>query len=825
MNGRRIFGIFGKVILPVGCVLLCLTLLGAQQSSTKPTDNAAAANHDHATADHVKTEGPDHHASAGANHAKAAPARMSDAASLELPHVTWSDDGGGPDNSHYVDFKQITKANVGKLQVAWAYPSNDTISYVWNPLIVGNVMYVLARNDSLVALDATTGKEIWVHEQLQGIEPRGINYWESKDHTDKRLIFARAGFLEEINAATGKSILTFGTDGIVDLHVGLGRYSTGGPLGRIQSNNPGKIFENLLIEGSATGEGFMSPPGDFRAYNVITGALVWQFHTIPHPGEYGYDQWPKDAWRYAGGANTWGEITIDAKRGIAYFPTGSATYDFYGADRAGNDLYGDCLIALDARTGKRLWYYQTVHHDLWDYDNTAAPQLITIEHNDKKIDAVAMAGKTGFLYVFDRVTGKPIWPIVERPVAKSDMPGEHASPTQPFPTAPPPFGVQKFTAADIDPYILTPEERQHWTDVVSEARNEGLFTPPSMRDTVQMPGNEGGANWGTTAADPAKGMVFVMTLNQPAILKMSDKVPGRAGGNARPVAGSAVQGRAIYLASCQGCHGADLKGNTTYPSLVGITDRMDLDTVRSTVNGGRGPMPAFSPEINEADMNALLAYLANPAAANGGEGSGGRGAVAEAPAKDLGGPVVASGGTPAGRIMVAAAAATRGMTSYGGMAGPPYPGGVDAPAERYYTGYNIQGNIIKPPYATLTAYDLNKGTIKWQVPVGDDLRAVRDGAHNTGAIDIRVGMVTTSTGLIFMAGGDMKIRAYDENTGEVLWTAPLPGQSQGIPSMYAVGGKQYLIVNATSAPGGHAQAAATGLPRGYIAFALPDATQ
>lgn len=800
MNTRKIRGVFGKIVLPAVCVLLCLKFLGAQQSPKKPSNTAVSV-----------------------SHVKPAHAQMSDVSLGQTPHTTWSDDGGGPDNSHYVDFSQITKANVSELKVAWAYPSNDTISYVWNPLIVGNVMYVLARNDSLVALDATTGKEIWVHEALQGIEPRGINYWESKDHTDKRLIFARAGLLEEINAATGKSILTFGTDGIVDLHVGLGRYSTSGPLGRIQSNNPGKIFEDLLIEGSATGEGYMSPPGDLRAYNAITGALVWQFHTIPHPGEYGYDKWPKDAWKYAGGANTWGEITIDTKRGIAYFPTGSATYDFYGADRLGPDIYGDCLIALDARTGKKLWYFQNVHHDLWDYDNTAAPQLITIEHNGEKVDAVAMAGKTGFLYVFDRVTGKPIWPILERPVPKSDMPGEQASPTQPVPTAPPPFAVQKFTADDIDPYILTPEERQHWTEVVSESRNEGIFTPPSMRDTVQMPGNEGGANWGTTAADPAKGLVYVMTLNQPAILKMSDQMPGRPGAaSARPVTGSAAQGRVIYVANCQGCHGADLKGNTTYPSLIGITDRMDLDTVRSTVNGGRGPMPAFSPEINEADMNALLAYLANPAAANTGAGRAGRGAAQEAPAKDLGGPVVASGGTPAGRIMTAAVAATRGLTAYGGMGGPPYPDGVDAPDIRYYTGYNIQGNIIKPPYATLTAYDLNKGTIKWQVPVGDDMRAVRDGAHNTGAIDIRVGMVTTSTGLIFMAGGDMKIRAYDEDTGEVLWTAQLPGQSQGIPAMYEVDGKQYLIVDATSAPGGHAQAATTDVPRGYIAFALPD---
>jgi len=733
-------------------------------------------------------------------------------------HKVWTDNGGGPDNSHYVELTQITKANVGQLDVAWSYPSNDTISYVWNPLIVGNVMYVLARNNSLVALDATTGKEIWIHEALQGIAPRGINYWESKDHKDRRLIFQKNGYLEEIDANTGKSILSFGTEGIVNLHEGLGRYPTSGPLGRIQSNNPGKIFENLLLEGSATGEGFLSPPGDLRAYDVITGALVWQFHTIPHPGEYGYDTWTKNAWRYAGGANTWGEITVDETRGIAYFPTGSATYDFYGADRIGINLFGDCLLALDARTGKRLWHFQTVHHDLWDYDNTSAPQLITVRHDGKKVDAVALAGKTGFLYVFDRVTGKPLWPIEERPVPKSDMPGEQAWPTQPFPTAPPAFAVQKFVADDVNPYILTAEERAHWRQVVDSARNEGMYTPPSMKETVNMPGNQGGSNWGTTASNPTNGTVYVMCVNEPAILKMSSEMPSRGGG-ARAAVGSAVQGRAIYEQNCQGCHGADLRGNGSYPSLIDITMRVGADTVRSTVSGGKGPMPAFSADIKEAGMDALLAYLTNPSAA--GVGRGGTGAqTGNAP---LGGPVVLFPRTPAGKIMAAAGAGVRGNSPYGSMGGPPYPEGLDVPANRYYTGYNIMGNIIKPPYTTLTAYDLNKGTIKWQVPVGDDLRALREGVHGTGAIGIRVGMVTTSTGLIFLAGGDMKIRAYDEETGQVLWTAKLPGQSQGIPAMYETGGRQYLIVNATVAPGARAPAAdaSSAQPRGYIAFALP----
>jgi quinoprotein glucose dehydrogenase len=736
---------------------------------------------------------------------------------LSVPdHKAWIDYGGGPDNSHYLDLKQITKANVGRLSVAWTYPSSDTISYVWNPLIVGNVMYVLARNNSLVALDATSGKEIWIHEALQGIAPRGINYWESEDHQDRRLIFQKNGFLEEIDAKTGKSILTFGMQGLVDLHQGLDRYPTSGPLGRIQSNNPGKIFGNLLLEGSATGEGFLSPPGDLRAYNVITGALVWQFHTIPHPGEYGYDTWKKDAWRYVGGANTWGEITVDEKRGIAYFPTGSATYDFYGADRIGADLFGDCLLALDARTGKRLWHYQTVHHDLWDYDNTSAPQLITVTHDGKKVDAVAMAGKTGYLYVFDRVTGKPLWPIEERPVPRSDMPGEQAWPTQPFPTAPPAFAMQTFTADDINPYILTPEERAHWKQLVQDARNEGMYTPPAMKDTVNIPGNQGGSNWGTTAANPSKGIVYVMNLNEPAMLKMSADAPMRRGGGAggRAVVGSVMQGKAIYERNCQGCHGADLRGNGDYPSLIDITSRVGSDTVRSTVSGGRGPMPAFGSDIKGADMDSLLAYLASPGARTG---------DAQEADKQVSGPIVGSGGAPAGRSLAAAVAAARTASLYGAMDGPPYPEGLDVPANRYYTDYNIMGNIIKPPYSTLVAYDLNKGTIKWQVPVGDDLRALREGVHGTGAIGIRVGMLTTSAGLIFMAGGDMSVRAYDEETGQVLWTAKLPGQSEGIPAMYEAGGRQYLVVNASVARGGQRSATDTNptQPRGYVAFALP----
>ena len=358
-------------------------------------------------------------------------------------HTTWSDYEGGVDSAQYSALTQINKSNVNQLRQVWFYSAAGSSRFECSPIIVDNVMYVVGRNNNVAALDAATGRELWVHDNgnARSVTLRGINYWESKDRKDRRLFFATNNVLHAIDARTGNLVESFGDHGNVDLREGLGRDPK--TIREIQSGTPGRVFENLLILGSATGEAYGSPPGDIRAYDVRDGKLVWIFHTVPHPGEMGYDTWPQDAWKYVGGTNDWGGITIDEKRGIAYFPTGSPTYDFYGADRQGANLFSDCLLALDARTGKYLWHYQIVHHDLWDYDLTTAPKLVTIRHNGELIDAIAQPGKTGFLYVFDRVTGKPVWPIEERPVPKSDMAGEHAWPTQPFPTAPPPFADAK----------------------------------------------------------------------------------------------------------------------------------------------------------------------------------------------------------------------------------------------------------------------------------------------------------------------------------------------------------------------------------------------
>ena len=443
--------------------------------------------------------------------------------------ATWSQYLGGADSSQYSSLKQINKSNVKRLEVAWMYPTGPG-TYTFDPMVVDGVMYVLAQKNAIVALDAATGKELWVHPNVGAVGARGMNYWESKDKSDRRLFFINAGFLTAIDARTGQTINSFGDNGRTDLRIGLDR-DPGRPL---QTSNPGRIFENLIITPLPAGNAsYDSTPADIHAYDVVTGKLVWMFHVVPHPGEFGYDTWPPEAWKTVGGVHNWNEMTVDEKRGIAYIPLGTARYDFYGANRKGNDLFGNSLLALDARTGKRLWHYQLVHHDLWDYDLPVAPKLLTVKHDGKNVDVVAQATKFGFLYVFNRVTGEPLWPIEERPVPQSDVPGEWSSPTQPFPTKPPPFARQSFTAKDIDPFA-TEEEQSAIRELLQNSRNEGLFTPPSFRGSISAPGHNGGANWGMVAVDPTKGFLYVISKEHPTLDKLVLPGQGRRGGRGGP---------------------------------------------------------------------------------------------------------------------------------------------------------------------------------------------------------------------------------------------------------------------------------------------------
>jgi quinoprotein glucose dehydrogenase len=712
-----------------------------------------------------------------------------------LPYTTWSDYGGSADSMQYSALKQITKSNVGQLQRAWFYPVPDRRgSFGFNPLIVDDVMYVLGQKNSITALHAATGTVIWTHVPDGGSPgARGINYWENADRSDRRLIFGVGATLREIDARTGNTITGFGDNGRVNMRLGDVR-PLGGPSG-----TAGRVFENLFLTGSVTGETYGSPPGDLRAFDVVTGRLVWTFHTIPHPGDFGYDTWPEGAYKWAGGVNAWGEISIDKARGIAYFPLGSPTHDSYGGDRPGNNLFGNSLVALDARTGKRLWHFQTVHHDTWDYDLTTGPKLLTVRHNGKPVDVVAQATKTGFVFVFDRVTGAPLWPIEERPVPPSDVRGEALSPTQPYPTKPPPFARQEVGLEDLNPYLDEPEY-ERVRDAIRNARNEGLFTPQTLsREQLSTPGEFGGSNWGGAAGDPSTGWLYVRSTDTPALHKL--RVPGvwvaafSSGVGNTP----AARGRAVYQNYCEACHGqATGDGIHAYggAALINVA-ALDADRIKTIVRAGAGAMPAHGEAmINGEQMDWLLTYLKDPAAANAG---------ATALSVQSGASAQPNPTLPF----------IEGLTRYTGPLGSMFHASNGLP-------------VMSPPWASLVAYDLNEGVIKWRMPLGIVRALAAKGITNTGnsVRAYRNGIVATAGGLIFVGtNGDGYVRAFDKDTGKVMWEYDLKANPEGIPSVYEVDGRQYVAFcasyYASLDPGNVSTFQGTVENQGYYVFALP----
>lgn len=700
-------------------------------------------------------------------------------------HIDWPVFGGSADQSRYVDYGAITPANVQQLAVAWTYPVTDGNIYQFSPVIAGGLMYVLAKDNSLVALDAGTGRELWSKPGFGGIARRGINYWQSADGTDRRLLVTAGDRLLALDARTGDSIAGFGVQGKVDLREGLGRDPES--VRRVQGASPGAIFEDLILLGSSPGEGYLAPPGHLRAYNVVTGKLAWTFHTIPQPGEYGYDTWPKDAWRYAGGANNWGEITIDAARGIAYFPLGSPTYDYYGADRHGANLFGNCLLALDARTGKRLWHFQTVHHDLWDYDLTAAPQLLEVNRRGRRIAAVAQATKHGFLFVFDRVSGEPLFDIEERAVPASTMPGEQAWPTQPFPVGLPVTARQKLGPDDVTSVFLSAGERSAWQARIAGARS-GLFLPLSEVETIAVPGGVGGTNWGNTAADPKRGILYVMNQDFPSFYRLEKEeraATAPAAGTQQFTRAQINTGETAYKLYCQVCHGGDRQGGNNGPGLLTLQGKVTFDELHRIVTRGQNRMPA-QPHIDDATVTALLAFL-----------SGGK------------------------------------VPSF--FVGAEYPAGVEAPPVQYRTDYGLSApHIMAPPWSTLMAVDLNTGRLLWKVPLGQDQEAAALGLNGTGVPrgTQRNGMIVTATGLVFSTAKDGRIYAFDARSGRVLWSGELPMGTEGLPAMYVLDGRQYLVVNATTpltwGPKSRESGIGSALPAGkggYVVFALPQAAE
>jgi quinoprotein glucose dehydrogenase len=435
----------------------------------------------------------------------------------------WLATGSDRGNTRYSALSQIARDNVANLRVAWTYrtgdlPAGGSGQMQATPIIVDGILYTSTPALAVVALRADSGTLLWRFEPPVGRSRgpswaqvnRGVVYWASGD--DRRVLFTAGRFLYALDARTGRSIPTFGDSGAVDLARGLSR-DIGDAF--LVASSPGVIYEDLLIQGMRVGEGEGAAPGDVRAYDVRTGAIRWTFHTIPQPGELGHDTWPSDAWKTAGGANSWAGMAVDTRRGIVYVPTGSATPDFYGGARIGANLFANTLLALDAATGKRLWHFQAVHHDIWDRDLPAAPNLARANGSD----VVVQITKTGDVFVFNRETGAPLFPIEERPVPPSDLAGEQAWPTQPSPTKPAPFARQAMSERDVD--ALSSAARTRFGTL----RSTSLWEPPSREGSVVLPGFDGGGEWGGAAVDP-DGTLYVNASDVPWIARMREAAHG-----------------------------------------------------------------------------------------------------------------------------------------------------------------------------------------------------------------------------------------------------------------------------------------------------------
>jgi quinoprotein glucose dehydrogenase len=676
---------------------------------------------------------------------------------------------GGQDGTHYSALSQINRDNVKNLVVAWKFDTGEKGGIEANPIIVGKVLYATTPRKSVIALDAASGKLLWRYEfDIPGqVLTRGVSYW-SDGHQGRILAGAR-NFVYALDAATGKVILSFGENGKIDLRKGLREpYEEQS----VALTTPGSIYKDLIIVGGSNPETHPAPPGDIRAFDVRTGALRWTFHTIPRPGEFGYDTWPKEAWKNAGAANNWAGMTVDVKRGIVYVPTGSAVFDFYGGDRAGNDLFADSLIALDAETGKRLWYFQGVHHDLWDRDFPAPPALVTVTHDGQRVDAIAQTTKSGLLYVFDRTTGKSLFPIQEIPVPKSTVPGEAASPTEPYPTAPAPYTQQSTTVDTLT--NRTPEAHAWAVKQFSTMIGGGQFVPPSVdKLTVDMPGFAGGGEWGGTAVDPSTGVLYVNANDTAWLVGLTIPAP----------AGSV--GEKVYQSQCSGCHGINRAGSPpAIPSLHGIEGILTDQEIAATIRGGKGRMPPFN-SLSDDEVQAVVRYLTKaPQQAQAPQRPAARGAD----------PVAAEGaGGKTTNDMPYRTIAFRRFTD---------PEGYPATA---------------PPWGTLSAIDLNTGKYLWKIPFGEYPELVAKGMAATGS-DNYGGPVVTAGGLLFIGASvfDEKFHAYDKTTGKLLWETQLPFSGLATPSTYMVDGKQYVVI---AAGGGQSSRKPSGGV--YVAFALP----
>lgn len=669
----------------------------------------------------------------------------------------WSSYLGDKGVSHYSLLDQVNKENVHSLQKVWEFDgggasSLDRSMIQCNPLIIDGVLYGTTATLKVIALNAETGQHLWTFNPdkdsvlTKGLN-RGLAFW--KERGEEKMFYASGEHLFALNPATGTLITSFGKNGKVDLTRGLGRNVDGF---RFHMNTPGIIFKDLYIVGGKVSETVDPVPGHIRAYDVHTGDIRWIFHTIPHPGEYGYDTWPEDAYLKSGGANVWAGFSLDEKREIVFAPTGSPSFDFYGGDRIGSNLFGNSIIALDANTGNRIWHYQTVHHDLWDRDLSSPPGLATIEKEGQKIDVIVQTTKMGLLFVLNRETGEPIYPIEEVPVPTTDIQGEETWPTQPIPTVYPAFSRTELTKDDLAK--RNDEIHNAATEIWNAHVKGNMYDPPTVQGTINFPGYYGGGEWGGAAIDPESSTLYVNANNFPWELKITPLVPGTAGSN-------------LYRMYCVSCHGNELEGSTMFgnvPALVNLKSTLSRTETYKIIKEGKGVMPAFK-RIKEKEIEQIVDFLHQD---------------------DKDTAIIKSEW--------------------------PYP-------------YNYHGHrrftmkdglpMIKPPWGQLTAIDLNKAEIKWQIPLGNFDSLDIPGHPITGTPNFG-GPIVTRGGLVFIAAtADNKIRAFDKDTGKILWEEVLPTSGVATPATYAVNGKQYIVI----ACGGGREGAKSG--DFYVAFGLP----
>lgn len=699
----------------------------------------------------------------------------------------WSTYAGSKDGNRYSSNTHITPENVSQLDVAWTYTSGDKdpdnrSQNQCNPIMVDGILYGTTPRLKLFALDATTGKTKWIFDPSEVDTAsrndkyafykvsRGVMYWKDDTGKDQRILYSTGGKTWAVDVVTGQHITSFGKGGYIDLTENLDREpDTFNPF--IASTTPGIIYKDLMIMGHRVAESADAAPGHIRAFDVRTGELKWMFHTIPRPGELGHDTWEDPgAWKKFGGANNWAGMSLDEERGIVYVPTGSIGGDFYGGIRPGQNLFGNSLIALDATTGTYKWHYQVVHHDLWDRDLPANPNLVTITRNGKKIDAVAQITKHGYVFVFDRETGEPVFPIEERPVPASDLPGEVAWPTQPIPTLPEPFARQSFTKDDVSD--LDSATHAEMLERFLTIKYGEPFTPPSKNGVWIFPGFDGGGEWGGAAVDPETAIMYINSSELPWALTMIN-IPGKGGDTSLKGIGEAVYGK-----YCVTCHGADRKGNgSSFPSVLNMKAKYNAQQLWSIIEKGKNMMPAFA-QIKGVDKDALLAFLLD--------------LVEKEPT-------------------TAKEPASTASTTKSILDEVPYT----------MTGYNrfLDKNGypgIKPPWGTLNAVDLNSGKLLWKVPLGEFEELTKRGIPPTGT-ETYGGPLVTKGGLIFIAGTkDEKIRAFDKTTGKVLWEAKLPAAGYATPTTYSIEGRQYVVI----ACGGGKIGSKSG--DNYVAFALPE---